>query len=490
MEVEVRAEGPGQAGVDAVAVGFAEGQPLPPELAAAPGADDARSGYRKLAILRPDEPSRAFVIGLGAGSEIDAERLRVAGALVAKHACEHEVRSLAWVLPDGVDAKVGAGALTEGAVLASYRFDRYRSREGAGESPPAPALERLVLLSSDEQAVAGAELEARAALVAAGAANRARELQDLPSNALTPAALAERAQRLAAEHDTVTVEVLDREAIAAAGLGGLVAVSQGSATEPRLIALRYRGGGGGKTLGLVGKAVTFDSGGISIKQAGGMHEMKMDMTGGAAVLEALAAIAELGLTLEIAAVVPATENMPSGGSIKPGDVITQLNGKTVEVDNTDAEGRLILADALTWCVREMGAERLVDVATLTGAVVVALGSTYAALVSNDDEWAATVAAAASESGELVWRLPLHPEYKELMKGRIADLTNASAKRKAGTITAASFLEEFVDGVPWAHLDIAGTSWDTGRTPFGKGPTGCGVRLLVRLARDLESAGNR
>jgi len=484
MEVEVRAAALGEAGVDAVALGLADGDSLPAELAGAPGAEDARSAHRKLAMLRPADLGRVFVAGLGSPDDLEAERLRVAAALVAKRAAEHGVRSLAWGLPQRYDAAAAAAALIEGTVLAGYRFDRYRSREA--EDPPRQRLERLVLLAAREDAAAAAQDESRAAVVAAQAANRARELQDTPANELTPAALAARAERVAAEHDSVEVEVLDRDAIAAAGLGGLAAVSRGSATDPRLIALRYRGGGGGGTLGLVGKAVTFDSGGISIKPSGGMHEMKMDMSGGAAVLEALAAIAELGLELEIAAAIPATENMPSGSAIKPGDVITQLNGKTVEVDNTDAEGRLILADALTWCVREMGAERLVDLATLTGAVVVALGSTYAALVSNDDEWAAALSSAAARTGELAWRMPLHAEYKELMKGRIADLTNSAPKRKAGTITGATFLEEFVDGVPWAHLDIAGTSWDTGRAYAGKGPTGFGVRLLVRLARDLAA----
>jgi leucyl aminopeptidase len=188
--------------------------------------------------------------------------------------------------------------------------------------------------------------------------------------------------------------------------------------------------------------------------------------------------------VDLVAVIPTTENMPSGTATKPGDVITQLNGKTVEVNNTDAEGRLILADALTWCVREMRANRVVDIATLTGAVVVALGSTYAALIANDDELAAAVEEAAGSTGELAWRLPLHPEYKELTKGTVADLTNSAAKRKAGTIYAGSFLEEFVDDKPWAHLDIAGTAWDTGREYVGKGPTGFGVRLLLALARDL------
>jgi leucyl aminopeptidase len=214
-----------------------------------------------------------------------------------------------------------------------------------------------------------------------------------------------------------------------------------------------------------------------------MHEMKYDMSGAAVVLEAVAAIAELGLPVDLVAVVPATENMPSGTAVKPGDVITQLNGKTVEVNNTDAEGRLILADALAYAV-ELGAERLVDLATLTGAVVIALGSTYAAVISNDDELAAALTAAGEETGELLWRLPLHPEYKEMMKGTVADLSNLASKREAGTITAASFLEEFVGGTPWAHLDIAGTAWSVGREYTGKDASGYGVRLLVALARDL------
>jgi leucyl aminopeptidase len=280
------------------------------------------------------------------------------------------------------------------------------------------------------------------------------------------------------------VEVLGREEIVAKKMGGLVAVSQGGAEDPRLIVLRYSGGGSGPTLGLVGKGVTFDTGGISLKPSAGMPEMKMDMSGAAAVLEAVAAIAELGLAVDLLAVIPATENMPSGTAIKPGDVITQYDGTTVEVNNTDAEGRLILADALAYAI-ELGAERLVDLATLTGAVVTALGSTHAAVVSNDDALAGQVAAASERSGELTWRLPLHPEYKELMKGTVADLSNTASQRKAGTITAASFLEEFVGETPWAHIDIAGTAWDVRREYTGKDASGFGVRLLVELARNLS-----
>ncbi|MFI5029020.1 MAG: M17 family metallopeptidase, partial [Solirubrobacterales bacterium] len=312
--------------------------------------------------------------------------------------------------------------------------------------------------------------------------NRARDLQSLPSNIATPSFLAARAEEIAAAHPAVTVEVLGREQIAAKEMGGLLAVSRGSEEEPRLIVVRHSAGGG-PTLGLVGKGVTFDTGGISIKPSAGMHAMKMDMSGAAAVLEAVAAIAELELPVELVAVVPSTENMPSGSAIKPGDVITQYNGKTVEVNNTDAEGRLILADALAYAV-ELGAERIVDLATLTGAVLIALGSTYAAVISNNDELAGEIEDAGEASGELVWRLPLHAEYKALTKGTVADLTNASAKRKAGTIYAGSFLEEFVGETPWAHIDIAGTAWDVGREYTGEDASGFGVRLLVELARSL------
>ena len=385
---------------------LAAGASLSEELASAPGAGDARDGFRKLALLHPGSPERVLVLGLGDASELDSEKLRVLGAVVAKEARRLEAPGIAWALGElgGVGADEAAAAIAEGVIMGAYRFDRYLSADP--DDPPGPAPERLVLTLAGDPAALAEPL--RAARVQAEAANRVRELQNLPANVVTPSFLADRASEIAAEHDAVSVEVLDREQIEAKGLGGLAAVAAGSEQEPRLISLRYSGRGSGEVLGLVGKAVTFDSGGLSIKPAASMHEMKMDMSGGAAVLEAVAAIAELDLELDVAAVVPATENMPSGTATRPGDIITQLNGKTVEVNNTDAEGRLILADALTWCVREMGADRVVDIATLTGAVIVALGSTYAALLANDDALAATVEACARRTGELAWRLPLHP----------------------------------------------------------------------------------
>ncbi len=474
MRVEVTQSELPAVETDLAVVGLYEGGALPAPIDGAAGASDVKGAFKKLSLIHPGSPERVLVIGLGERGDIEPERLRVAAALAAKEAARLEAGSLAWALPDTGDDGAAAEAIVTGTVLGSYRFDRFRSADPDDPSPP--RLESLTVLGPPEVAAAAAT-----ARVYAEAQNRARDLQGTPANFATPAFLAARAEEIAAGAESVTVEVLGREQIAARKMGGLVAVSQGSAEEPRLIVLRYSGGGDGPTLALVGKGVTFDTGGISLKPGAGMHEMKMDMSGAAAVLEAVAAIAELRLPIELIAVVPSTENMPSGTAIKPGDVITQYNGKTVEVNNTDAEGRLILADALAYAV-ELGAERIVDLATLTGAVMIALGSTYAAVVSNDDDLAAEVYDAGQESGELVWRLPLHPEYKELMKGTVADLSNLGAKREAGTITAASFLEEFVGETPWAHVDIAGTAWDVGRAYNSKAASGFGVRLLVELAR--------
>jgi len=461
---------------DLLVVGLYDGDELPKELASTAGADDAKSAYKKLMLLHPERPGRALIVGLGKREEMEPERARIAAALAAREAKRLKATSIAWALPQSADDEATAAALVTGTILGGWNFDRYRSRDP--EDPPPTQIETLAVLSDDD--LAGA---VEAARVCAEAQNRARDLQSLPSNVATPSYLAQRAEEIAAAHDAISVEVLGREQIAAKEMGGLVAVSQGTEEEPKLIVLRYSGGGPGSTLGFVGKGVTFDTGGISLKPSGSMHEMKMDMSGAAAVLEAVGAIAELGLPVNLIAVVPSTENMPSGTAIKPGDVITQYNGKTVEVNNTDAEGRLILADALAYAV-ELGAKRVVDIATLTGAVMIALGSTYAGLIANDDELAGEVEEVGRETGELVWRLPLHPEYKDLTKGTVADLTNASAKRKAGTIYAGSFLEEFVGETPWAYVDIAGTAWDVGREYTGKDASGFGVRLLVELARKL------
>src|SRR6188472_477001 len=459
-------------------VGLCEGEELPAEFAAAPGAADAKASFKKLAVIHPAQPTRVLVVGLGKREDLDPERARIAAALAAKEAGKLKVASLAWAVPEHADRDALVEGIVTGTILGAYRFDRFKS---ADPDDPVPAgVDSLSLLAPENVAAA-----AEAARVCAQAQNRARDLQSLPSNVATPTYLANRAEEIAAAHEAVSVEILGRNEIAAKEMGGLVAVSQGSAEDPRLIVLRYAGGGSGETLGLVGKGVTFDTGGISLKPSAGMPDMKMDMSGAAAVIETVGAVAELGLKLDLIAVVPSTENMPSGTAIQPGDIITQYNGKTVEVNNTDAEGRLILADALAYAI-ELGADRVVDIATLTGAVMIALGSSYAAVISNDDDLASEIEGVGRETGELVWRLPLHPEYKALMKGTVGDLTNAATKRKAGTISAASFLEEFVGETPWAHLDIAGTAWDVGREYTGNDASGYGVRLLTGLARSFSA----
>jgi leucyl aminopeptidase len=328
---------------------------------------------------------------------------------------------------------------------------------------------------------------AERARVIAEAANAARVLQDTPANDMTPTDLASRAHELAAELANLSVSVDGRAAIVARGMGAFAAVAQGTYEEPALITLRYDGPGAqGPTLGFVGKAVTFDSGGISLKPGEHMEEMKYDMSGGAAVLEAVGAIARLELPVRLIAVIGATENLPSGRSVKPGDIVRTLAGVSVEINNTDAEGRLVLADCIAYAIAE-GAERIVDLATLTGACLVALGHSHAGLLSNDDEWCAQVYGAATETGELAWRLPLHAEYAKIVKGTFADLNNAPAGRLAGAITAAEFLHRFAGETPWAHLDIAGTAWDLGRAYAEKGGSGYGVRLLVELASSAAAA---
>jgi leucyl aminopeptidase len=476
MKVDVRQSSLQDADAALVAVGLYADDSLPEGLAEAPGAGDAKGSFKTFTRLYPGDPERLLVVGLGERDEFEVEKLRVLAALVAGEAAKLEAISLAWALPAAEDTEAAAEAIVTGTILGSYRFDRFKG--GGEDDEPKARLESLTVLGPAE--LAGAVETAR---IYSEAANRARDLQETPANFAKPEDLAARAEEIAAGSDKVTVEVFDGEAIRAKGMGGLAAVGQGGPVDSRLITLRYSGGGSGPTLAFVGKGVTFDTGGISLKPGAGMQEMKFDMSGAAAVLEAFAAVVELGLPVDLLTVVPSTENMPSGTAVKPGDVITQYNGKTVEVNNTDAEGRLILADALAYAI-ELGAARVIDMATLTGAVVIALGSTYAAVVSNDDELATEIAAAGEESGELVWRLPLHDEYRALMKGTVADLSNLAKKREAGTISASAFLEEFVDETPWAHIDIAGTAWDVNRAYTGKGGSGYGVRLLVQLVRDL------
>jgi leucyl aminopeptidase len=435
-------------------------------------AGEARAKHRHLAVGHAGA-KRWILVGLGARDELDGERVRVAAAAALGRARELGARRVCWEVPHKVGPEIAA-AIVEGTLLCGYRFDRYKG------TPPTEdgALEALVISAHDDLATVVGEAE-----IVARAVNAARNLQNTPANEMAPRHLAD-AARVLGELDGVTVEVEGREGLQRLGMGSFGAVAQGSDEEPALITLRYEGpDAAGPVLGLVGKAVTFDTGGISIKGANKMFEMKFDMSGGAAVLGAIEAIAELRLPVRVVAVVGATENMPSGRAMKPGDVVRAANGTTVEIINTDAEGRLVLADCLTHAVN-LGAERLVDIATLTGAIITALGSTHAGLMASDDDWARQVEAAGTSTGELVWRLPLHPEYAKQLESETADVMNVNEGRKAGSIVAAEFLRRFVGDVPWAHLDIAGTAWGAGRPYTPKGGSGFGVRLFVALARSL------
>jgi leucyl aminopeptidase len=483
MDVSATTQPASASGADTVVVGVAEGRVAsagaPPELAELLSSGEARDSFKSLALAHAGG-KRWLMVGLGELGDFTPERARVLAAVVCDRARELACKTLCWQVPDDFGEEIAA-ALVEGTLLADYRFDRHKSAPAADGAAAPKQLDALIVQAPREMSDAVAE-----ASVVAEAANAARDLQNRPANDLTPSALAAHAQALARDIDGLSVEVEGREEIVARGMGAFAAVAQGSDQEPALITLRYEGAGAsGPVLGFVGKAVTFDSGGISLKPGAKMAEMKFDMSGGAAVIEAVAAIARLQLPVKLVAVVGATENLPSGHAVKPGDIVTASNGKTIEVNNTDAEGRLVLADCLCHAVGE-GAERLVDLATLTGAVIVALGSTYAGLMSNDDALAEEVSAAGERSGEIVWRLPLHAEYDELIKGTYGDFDNAPEGRKAGTIVGATFLSNFVAGVPWVHLDIAGSAWELGRTYAPKGASGYGVRLLVELARAFSS----
>jgi leucyl aminopeptidase len=481
IDVSARSGAPQETDADTRVVGLFEGE-TPDDDAARALAEsgEAKGGLRKLAVTHEDGGRRVVVVGLGKRDEFDHERARVAAGAAAQRARELGAKALSWA---ALDAGGGPGPLVEGTLLALYEFKQFKSSSGDDDDDAGNGIASLEVVTSDAHAAEAVE----SARVRAEAANAARDLQNTPSNVATPTFLADRAKEIADAHDALSFEAFGPDEIKSRGMGAFASVARGAHEEPRLIVLRYDGGGDGPHLAFVGKAVTFDTGGISIKPAGKMHEMKFDMSGGAAVIESMGAIAQLGVPAKITAVVPSTENMPSGHAVKPGDIVTAMNGKTIEVNNTDAEGRLILADALCYAV-EQGAERIVDLATLTGAIIVALGSTYAGLFSNDDDWFREVEEAANATGEIGWRLPLHAEYLELTKGQYADLSNASEQRKAMSSYAAEFLRQFVSDKPWVHIDIAGTAWSTSRSYIGNGATGFGTRLLIELAQRAASSG--
>jgi len=434
---------------------------------------------------------RVLLVGLGERERFSAEAVREAAAAAANAALHlSELSTVVHGAGIGGLAPEGAAqALVEGAILGRYRFRKYR-RDGEDEAPT-PKLERLQLVEFDAAKVEALERGAARGEAVAEAVGWARDLANEPGNALPPEELAARAQALAREHGAMRCEVLTERELEAEGLGGILGVARGSARPPRLIVLEYTPPGfeGESPVVLVGKGVTFDSGGISLKAREGMDAMKYDMAGAAAVLGAVKALAALEVPMRVIALVPAVENLPDGNALKPGDVIPMGDGKRVEVTNTDAEGRLILADALVYA-RRYAPRAVVDLATLTGACIVALGKEAAGLFGNDAALLAAIREAAETSGERVWELPLYEEYRELLRSEVADLKNSVLGRgalpQAGAAAGAMFLREFVE-YPWAHLDIAGTAFDVETRLYcpKKGATGYGVRLLVELIERLS-----
>jgi leucyl aminopeptidase len=492
-EIDVVVAAPGEIETDVLA--FAVPEPateLPPAAAELDRELDGRlselieagdiRGERDTAVVvhvPAGRSKRVAVAGLGSAEEIDAEALRTAAAAVARSAGKFG-GTVGWLLDDSLPlgASDQVRAVVDGVLLGAYDPGRWKTNGTQRRT-----IERLVLGTDADVAA-----ESKRARVVASWTNRARDLSNTPANELTPERLAEIAQEISGEVAGLKVEALGLEQTRELEMGAFNAVAQGSSNPAQMIVMRYEPPSpqADLRLGLVGKAITFDTGGISIKPSEFMEEMKHDMSGGAAVVAAMGAIAELSLPVRVLAVVAAAENMPDGSAYRPGDILRARNGKTIEVISTDAEGRLVLADALTYA-REQGATHVLDLATLTGAMVIALGDIYAGVFANDDGWRDRIIAAGAASGDRVWPMPLDPRYRRLIDSTYADMRNTGRFRMAGAQSGAELLQEFAGEGPWAHLDIAGpASLRHGRGDYLSQPggTGYGVRLIVELASSL------
>jgi leucyl aminopeptidase len=445
---------------------------------------ELRGDLGKTVLLHTDgelDARRLIVAGVGKREDVDADALRTAASAVVRRLADVG-GTVAWQLDDSLPLSLDdqARAIVEGTMLGSYSPARWKTDE-----KPQKLVEKVVLYTDTPDGLA--ESAGRTARVGRWV-NAARDLANSPPNELTPQVLAERAAELA--RPNLIVEALEPEQIDELGMGALSAVGRASANGPRLIVLRYEpphGTQGDIVLGLVGKAITFDAGGISLKPALKMQDMKGDMAGGAAVIAGIAAVAELELPVRIIAVVAAAENLVSGDSFRPGDILRAANGKTIEITNTDAEGRLVLADAM-WYARRAGATHLLDLATLTGAMELALGDFYAGAFANEDDWMTEILAAAEASGDHTWPFPLHPRYRRYVDSSFADLKNSSDLRQGSPVLAAEFLREFAGEGPWAHIDMAGPGFlerSRGDYLTQRGGTGYGVRLIVELAKRLS-----
>jgi len=425
--------------------------------------------------------AKVVVLGLGKKNELTAEKIRVALAGVCKALCQKKSESNRTVSYSadlgGFEAQPAGQSITEGILLGTYTFRKYMTKaQEQGEIKQLDIIYNRDNQNEMEKGIQRGKILAEAAMMA-------RDYVNEPANLMTPTALAAKAQELA-ENYSLEIKVLERDQMQESGMGGLLGVAQGSNQHPKFIVLNYKGKNSDDLdIALIGKGITFDSGGISIKPAEGMGDMKGDMAGGASVMGASCAIALLKPRINVSAIIPATENLPSGTAMRPGDVITIGNGKTVEIITTDAEGRLILADSLSYA-KKMGARRLIDVATLTGSCHIALGDVCTGIFSNNQELAREVIAAGDSTGECMWQMPMNEEYRDLNKSDVADLKN-SGGRYGGAISAAWFLREFAEDTPWVHLDIAGTSdINKDRGYLVKGGTGIPVRTLINLVLKL------
>jgi leucyl aminopeptidase len=416
---------------------------------------------------------RLLLLGAGKLDEFNTDIIRRLAGAAARSLRAKKVRSFAFLRRSQLPLGESAQAATEGALLALFDVDKYRTSEKTENY-----LDTMILATT-EGTTEELRLGVERGRIIAEATNFAREIINEPSNVLTPTELARKSEQVAREYG-LDIDVLDEARMKEFGMGALLGVAQGSAEPARMIVLRYTPKVvSEETIAIVGKGITFDTGGISIKPADGMEKMKYDMAGGATAIAAMRAIAQLKPTANVIGIVPTTENMPGGRAQRPGDVVRAMTGKTIEVINTDAEGRLILADAVAYA-RKLGATRIVDLATLTGAVSIALGDVYIAVLGTDQDWINQIVEAGKKAGEKIWQLPLDKEYREQIKSEIADIKNVGG-RKAGTITGAYFIREFTEDTPWAHLDIAGTAWNESNKPYlSVGPTGVGVRTLVNL----------
>jgi len=428
------------------------------------------------------KPAKVLVIGLGKKEALNHNVIRSVVAESCRYLRKTQVKEIATIVhgagAGGIDAEKSAQAITEGAMLGLYTFRRHKSKKDENGD-----IEKVLIVTPDKQELSKLKKGCEKGRVLAEATILARDLDNEPGNYMTPTDLANAAQKVAADFG-LECKIFEKKDIEKMGMGGLLGVARGSVQPPKLIVLKYQGGKRSKrTVGLVGKGLTFDSGGISIKPSESMGDMKGDMAGGAAVISAMRAIAELKPMVNVTAIVPATENMPSGSACKPGDVLKASNGKTIEVVNTDAEGRIILADALSYA-HKLGLSPVIDIATLTGACHVALGDHYSGGFTNDQKLIDQVIKAGEEGGERIWQMPLHDDYKEANKSDIADVKN-SGGRYGGAITAAQFLHEFIEDTPWVHIDIAGTSRsEKDKGAVVKGETGVIVRTLVNFVLSL------